>query len=180
MESLTNRSVLLGNVMASPEVREDIARRAHVPFDKLQIVPPITPDQPRVLAEAGNERRTSDILRLNGQYRLYIKANPTVPFLRIYAQTPTAESATALANAAIGGVETYLATLAQTTKTPGAERIRLIQLGKAEGAVVNKGIRWGLAFLAFVIAFGVSCATVIWVRRVREGWRLAALEQAGV
>src|SRR3954452_15144174 len=95
IDGLNNRALLLGNVMASPQVRADIARRAHVPFDLLQVVPPITVRQPRVLAEAGHERKTSDILRLNGQYRLYIRANPTVPFLQIYAQTPTAESAAA-------------------------------------------------------------------------------------
>jgi hypothetical protein len=181
LDSLTNRALLLGNVMASPEVRADIARRAHVPFESLQVVPPITPKQPRVLAEAGNERHTSDILKLNGDYRLYIKANPTVPFLQIYAQTPSAKSAGALANAAVGGVEAYLAELARTTQTPGAQQIRLIQLGSAQGAVINGGIAWRIAFLAFVVTFGASCATVIWIRRVRQGWRLAALsEQAGV
>ena len=95
LDALTNRALLLGNVMASPQVREDIARRAEVPFEALQIVPPLTPKQPRVLAEAGNERHTSDILKLNGQYRLFIQANPTVPFLQIFAQTPTAASAAA-------------------------------------------------------------------------------------
>ncbi len=175
IDALTNRALLLGNVMASPQVRADIARRAHVPFDSLQVVPPLTAKQPRVLAEAGNERHASDIRKLNGQYRLYIRANPTVPFLQIYAQTPTAESAGALANAAIGGMQSYLTELAQSTQTPETQQVRLIQLGRAHGAVINKGIQWRVAFLAFLLAFAVSFATVIWVRRVREGWRLAAL-----
>jgi hypothetical protein len=177
IDGLTNRALLLGNVMASPLVRADIARRAHVPFDQLQVVPPITARQPRVLSEAGNEKHTSDILRLNGQYRLYIKANPTVPFLQIYAQTPTAKSAGALANAAVGGMQSYLAELAKSTQTPGVQQIRLTQLGQAHGSVVDKGIEWQFAFLAFLLAFGASCATVIWIRRVREGWRLAALSE---
>lgn len=177
IDGLTNRALLLGNVMASPEARADIARRAHVPFDKLQVVPPLTPNQPRVLAEAGNERHTSDILRLNGQYRLYIRANPTVPFLQIYAQTPTAESATALANAAIGGMESYVTRITRSTQTPAADQIRLMQLGGAHGAVINEGVRWKFALLAFLLAFGVSCASVLWVRRVRQGWRLAAMSE---
>ena len=180
IEALTNRALLLGNVMASPQVRADIARRAGVPFEKLQILPPITPKQPRVLAEAGHARRSSDILKLNGEYRLYIKANPTVPFLQIYAQTPTARSAAALANASVAGMETYLGKRARSTRTPGAEQVRLTQLGRAEGAVVNGGIAWRVAFLVFLVVFGLSCATVIWVRRVYKGWRLATLrEQMG-
>lgn len=181
LDALTNRALLLGNVMASPEVRADIARRANVPFEELQIVPPITPEQPRVLAEAGNERHASDILKVNGEYRLYIKANPTVPFLQIYSQTPDVKSAAALANAAVGGMESYLAELARSTKTPGTQQIRLVQMGSAEGAVINGGMRWRVALLVFIITFAVACATVVWVRRVREGWRLATLtEQAGV
>jgi hypothetical protein len=177
LDALTNRALLLGNVMASPQVRADIAKRAHIPFDKLQVLPPITAKQPRVLAEAGHERHTSDILKLNGEYRLYITANPTVPFLQIYAQTPTAESAGALANAAVGGVQSYLETLSKSTRTPTSEQIRLMQLGSARGVVINDGIKWRFALLVFLLTFAVSCATVIWVRRVRDGWRLAALSE---
>jgi hypothetical protein len=175
LEALTNRAVLLGNVMASPEVRADIARRAHVPFTALQVAPPLTPKQPRVLAEAGTERRTSDILKLNDQYRLNVQANPTVPFLKIYALTPTAESARALANAAVDGVRGYLANLATTTGTPTRNQIRVTQLGSARGEVIDKGIQWRVALLAFFLTFAVLCATVVWFGRVRQGWRLAAL-----
>jgi hypothetical protein len=179
LDGLTNRALLLGNVMASPQVRADIARRAHVPFGQLQVMPPLTPSQPRVLAEAGHTPHTSDILRLSSQYRLYVRANPTVPFLQIYSQTPDAKSAAALANAAVGGIEAYLGELGRSTDTPGAQQVRLTQLGKAQGEVINPGVKWKLALLAALLAFGASCATVLWVRRVREGWRLAALaEQA--
>jgi hypothetical protein len=176
LDALTNRAVVLGNVIASPTVRESIAQRANVPFESLLILPPLTPKQPRVLAEAGNGRHTSDILKLNDQYRLYIQGNPTVPMLQIYAQTPTAESAAALANGAVDALQDYLADLAGSAKTPGDDQIRLMQLGRAKGTVINKGIEWQVAFLAFGLAFGVSCATVIFFRRVREGWRQAALE----
>jgi hypothetical protein len=178
MASLTNRAVLLGNVMASPQVRADIARRAGIPVDALQIVPPLTPKQPRVLAEAGNQRHTSDIIKLNDQYRLYVQANPTVPFMRIFSQTPTAKSAAALANAAVAATQQYLAELAATARTPERNQIRLKQLGTGHGTVINKGIDLQVALIAFMLTFAVSCATVIWVRRVREGWRMAALSES--
>lgn len=180
LESLTNRAVLLGNVMASPQVRAVIAQRAHIPLEALQIVPPLTPKQPRVLAEAGNERHTSDIVKLNDQYRLYVQANPTVPFMRIYAQTPTAETAGALVNAAVAATQQYLAQLAATTRTPERKQIRLTQLGTGQGEVINKGVDLQVALIAFLLTFAVSLATVVWIRRVREGWRIATLsERAG-
>jgi hypothetical protein len=177
LDSLTNRAVLLGNVMASQEVRAAIARRAHVPADVLQIAPPLTPKQPRALAEAGNKKSTSDILKLNDQYRLNIQANPTVPVLHIYAQTPTEESAEALANAAVDAMRTYLSKLAASADTPSTDRIRLMQLGRAEGEVINHGVDWQVALLAFFITFAASCATLIFVARVRHGWRLAAMSE---
>jgi hypothetical protein len=174
MTSLTNRAILLGNVIASPPVRDSIARRAHVPVNSLQILPPLTPKQPRTLAEAGNERHTSDILKLNDQYRLSIQANPTVPILHIYAQAPSAESAGLLANGAVDSLRGYLTTLAGSSGTPGQDRIKLTQLGRAEGDVIDDGIAWRAALLAFILTLGASLATVIFFRRVREGWRLSA------
>jgi len=177
LDALTNRAVLLGNVMASMPVRESIAERAKIPVESLQVVPPLTPKQPRVLAEAGNERHTSDILKLNDQYRLFIEANPTVPVLSVYAQTPSAESAAALANAAVDAMQDYLGELASTSRTPETEQIRLTQLGRARGVVINEGIQLQVAALAFVLTFAAACATVIFFRRVRDGWRLEALSE---
>jgi hypothetical protein len=175
LDALTNRAVLVGNVMASPPVRAAIAQRARVPADLLQITPPLTPKQPRVLAEDGHERHTSDILKLSDEYRLFISANPTVPVLRIYAQAPDARAAGALANAAVDAMRDHLSELGKASGTPGSEEIRLMQLGRAHGEVINKGIEPQVAILAFLLTFGISCASVIFLRRVREGWRLAAL-----
>jgi hypothetical protein len=178
LDALTNRAVLLGNVMASPPVRQDIARRAHIPVQVLQMTPPLTPKQPRVLAEEGNERHTGDILKLNDQYRVFISANPTVPVLRIYAQTPDAASAAALANATVDAMKTHLTNLAGTARTPETVQIQLTQLGRAKGEVINDGIDLQVALLAFLVTFGIACASVIFLRRVREGWRLAASAEA--
>jgi hypothetical protein len=177
LEGLTNRAVLLGNVMASPPVRESIARRAHVPVELIRVAPPLTPKQPRALAETGNQKHTRDILKLNDEYRLAIQANPTVPVLHIYAQTPTAESARVLANAAVDSMRAYLTDLAESAGTPKNKEIGLIQLGRARGAVINGGIEWQVAILAFLITLAASGATTIFLARVRDGWRLAALAE---
>jgi hypothetical protein len=177
LDALTNRAVLLGNVMASPQVREAIARQARVPVESLRIAPPLTPKQPRALAETGNRKRTSDILKLNDQYRLAIQANPTVPVLHIYCQAPTAESAQALTNAAVDATRRYLADLAASAGTPRDRQVRLLQLGRAKGAVINGGIAWQAALLAFALTFVASCATAVLLARVRHGWQVAALSE---
>ena len=140
LDGLTQRAVLLGNVIANGPVKESIARQAGIPVGVLRVDAPLTAKQPRARVEAGNEKKASDILRSNDQYRLNIQANPTVPMLDIYAQTPTADTAETLANAAVNSLQAYLADVARSESTPESQQIRLVQLGKARGAVINEGI----------------------------------------
>jgi hypothetical protein len=177
LDSLKNRAVLLGNVIGSTGVRQKIAHDAGLPVQRLRVQPPLTAEQAAPPVDSENAKKTSDILRSTDQYRLLIQANPTVPVIDVYAQTPDAESATKLANAAVDELKAYLAGLAVEQATPRRDQIKLIQLGRARGTVINGSIKWQIVLLAFLITFGVSSATVIFISRVRAGWRLAALEE---
>ena len=174
LTGLTNRAVVLGNVIASTSVEARIAQRAHVPAGLLRIQAPLTPQQASLPVNSQNARHVTDIVKSNDQYRIQINANPTVPMLDIYAQTPTAESAAALANAAVDELKAYLAGLATTQDTPAKDQIRLEQLDRATGVVINPGVQYQVALLAFILTFLASCAMVTFIARVRAGWRLAA------
>jgi hypothetical protein len=178
LESLRNRAVLLGNVMASTSVKQDIARRADVPLDLMRVQAPLTPQQPAPPVDSENARHTSDILRSTDQYRLNIESNPTVPMLDIYAQAPTAETAAALANSAVDALKAYIDGLATTQRTPAIKQVRLLSLGRAHGVVINPGIDWQVAILVFVLSFLIFSGTVTFASRVRAGWRQAALAEA--
>jgi hypothetical protein len=178
LEALTQRAILLGNVIANGPVRETISERTGVPAERLQIEAPLTRAAPQANV-GGKSKSTSDILDSTEQYRLSIVANPTVPLLDIYAQAPTAKSAEVLANTAVDGLRIYLADIAVTQKTPEAEQIRLVQLGRARGEVINEGVAWQVAFLTFVLTFAVACACVALFGRVREGWRRAERGELG-
>jgi hypothetical protein len=177
-EGLRNRAVLLGNVIASTEVRQNVADRAGLPVGRIVVQPPLTREQSAPPADSENRRATSDIVKSTDHYRLNIQANPTVPVLDIYAQTPTAESAAILVNAAVDELRAYLVDLATEEQTPAAEQIRLIQLGDARGTIINEGVDYQIALLAFLVTFGVASATVIFTSRVRAGWRLAAAAES--
>lgn len=177
LESLTNRTVLLGNVIANGSVRQYIAGRAQVPADTLQIAAPLTPDHPRDRVSPDTERHTTDILKSTDQYRLKIEANPTVPVMDVYSQAPTVKAAEALANAAVDGLRRYLAELAQAQRIPEASQIRLMQLGRAHGSVINEGVNLQVAVLVFILALAASLATVVFLSRVKTGWRTAGLPE---
>ncbi len=178
-ESLSNRALLLGNVMAGLPVREYIARRADIPAEALRVSAPLTPEFPRAIAEAGNEKHTSDILRSTNQYRLSIRSNPTVPVLDVYTQAPTAKAAEQLANAAVDGLQDYLNSVASTQSIDDDQKVQLKQLGRARGAVINDGIGIQVALLSFLVVFAASSAAVLFFARVRRGWKLVdELEQS--
>lgn len=177
VEGLKNRTVLLGNVIASSGVQAKVAERAKVPMELLRIQAPLTRAQAAPPVDSENGRSTSDILKTSEQFRIDIKANVTVPMLDIYAQAPDAETAAALANAAVDELKVYLDDLALRQNTPAEDQIRPVQLGRATGVVINGGVRWQVAMLVFALTLAGSCATLIFVSRVRSGWRQAALSE---
>jgi len=177
LEALRQRAILLGNVAANGDVRDAIARHAGVQSDELQIEPPLTPDQPRAVVASTDRKHATDLLASTDQYRLTIEANATVPVLDIYAQAPDAETAALLANTTVQQLRSYLAKLAVSERTPESHQVRLLQLGRAEGQVINAGIDVQVAVLVFVIAFMVACATMIVVSRVRDGWQAETLRE---
>ena len=79
-----------------------------------------------------------------------INANPTVPMLDIYAQAPSSASAAALANATVDQLKAY-GRLATTQATPAKDKIRLEQLGRATGDVINPGVKYQTAVLVFTL-----------------------------
>jgi len=174
MEKMTSRAVLIGNVMASPPVLRYIGDRAGVPAAAIRAQPPLTPDFPRPLSGFGEDPETKDLLKSTDQHRLNITANPTVPILQVYAQAPSAEAAATLANASVDGLRDYLEDTARTKGTPTKDVVRLQQLGRASGTVINPGIRPQLIVLAFLIVFGLCAATAVLIDRMRRGWREAA------
>jgi hypothetical protein len=173
VDSLTNRAVLIGNVMASSPVRAYIGRRAGVPGDVIRATTPRTPNAPRPFETPENKKKSADLLASTDQYRLNIEANPTVPVLKIYAQAPSAQAAGELANAAVDGLRDYLAQVAHSQGIPPSKRVRIEQFGRARGTVINGGVSLQATIIAFVFFFAVSAAAAIFVSRVRRGFKLA-------
>lgn len=173
VEGLTNRSVLIGNVMASAPVLEYIGRRAGVAAGVIKATTPRTPNAPRPFETPDTKKKAADLLASTEQYRLNIEANPTVPVLKIYAQAPSARAAGELANAAVDGLRDYLTQVAHEQGIPVDKQVRVQQFGRARGTVINSGVGVQATVLAFVFFFAGSAAAAIFVSRVRRGFKLA-------
>ena len=178
IESLTNRALLVGNLIGSAPVRQAISERVGVPPDRLEISAPITREWPRAMQQAGTKRSTSDILRSPDQYRINVRANPTVPVLEISAQAPTAAAAERLADGAVLGAEDYLRELAADQNISKSKQVVLEQLGSAKGGVINEGVSVKVAVLSFLLALAASCTGVLLLARIRQGWAERAQAEA--
>lgn len=177
IEGMTNRSVLIGNLMVSEPVLQFVGRRAGVPPSSIRGQAPLTPDFPRPFTGVGQDPKTEDLLRSTDQYRLNIQTNPAVPMIEIFAQAPTAKAAATLANASVTGLRDYLAEVARTRGTPPKDLVTLTQLGHADGAVINGGARPQVIALTFFIVFALSAATAVFLGRVRRGWTQAVEDE---
>ena len=170
IQPLSTRAVILGNVMASPQVRERIGRHLGVPARSIQATGPLTPEQPRPVAGSDSAPHVSDILQRPDQFRLSVKVNPAVPVLDVYTEAPTPDEATALADAAVAGLRDYVRAVAAERGTAPPDRVRLDQLGRAEGGVINDGVGTTFAVVVFVLVFILCAAAVLFIRRIRQGW----------
>ncbi len=144
-----------------------------MPGQVIKATTPRTPNAPRPFETPETKKKAADLLASTEQYRLNIEANPTVPVLKIYAQAPSAEAAGQLANAAVDGLRDYLQQIAAARGTPADKRVRLEQFGRAEGSVINGGVRIQATVLAFAFFFLASAAAGIFIARVRRGFKLA-------
>lgn len=185
IESLSNRALILGNVMASQPVRRYIARRMGVSPEQIRAEPPLTPEQPRALVDSAHAPHVSDLFKRPDEYRLSFQADPTAPVLGIYAVAPSADEAIRLANASVGGLRDYLASAAATDETPKEDQVRVEQLGRAAGGQIAAGAGMQIAILTFLLAFAIGCLGVLFLARVRRGWELSGdvdtppLQEAG-
>jgi hypothetical protein len=176
-KDLAHRAVLLGSVMAHGPVHAEIARAAGVPDQRLRVEAPLTPAEPRAPVDPDTQKRAGDILKSNNQYRLEVEVDPTVPVLDVYAQAPSARQAEQLANAAFIASRTYVDELVASEQTPGDVRLVVRQLGHAKGEVINKGVQWQIAAVAFVLTLALAAALLIVVARILRGWRVAVFTE---
>jgi len=165
-EGLSMRAEILGNVVASPPVLEGIARRIGVDASRIAAASRTTANVTAAMREPDSEQRASQIVASRAPYRLELQADPFRPVLNIYAQAPSAAAAERLANASVLSLRDYLETR-PATKLP----VRLEQLGRARGNVINASTPPQIFLLTFAVVFGLSAALLLLLPRIRQGWQ---------
>lgn len=174
-EALSARAELYANFMASPAVLEIIGHQVGLSGDQIYAAGPVNAQEPRVEQEPTALKRNVQITGETTPYRLNYEAQGNLPTITIYSQAPTTSQAVALANAAAGGLQQYVASVESTSAVPKNSRIVIRQLGPASGSVVDGSISKTLAAMVFVAVFLLWCVLMLFAVRFREVWRESAV-----
>jgi hypothetical protein len=178
-EPLSIRASVYANFMASPAVLAVIGQQVGLSGGQIYAAGPVNPQQPRVVQEPTALKRNVEITGESNPYRLEFSNNTSQPTINIYAQAPKTAQALALANAAVVGLQRYVAGLQRVSGTPSAARVTIRQLGPAIGGVVNGGVSKALAAIVFVMVFLLWCVLVLVGSRFAEIWRASGSLEVG-
>jgi hypothetical protein len=179
-EQLSARAGVYANFMASPAALNLVGQQVGLSGGQIYAAGPVNANEPRVIQEPTALKRNVEITGETDPYRLSFESQPNLPTINIYSQAPTTPQAVALANAAVVGLERYVAGLENGGKIPALSRITIRQLGAANGAVVDGGISKQLAVMVFLGVFLLWCALMLVATRFRAIWRESAALEQGV
>jgi hypothetical protein len=170
IEAITTRATLFAGLLTSEPVVDDIASHAGVSPDAIYAYQSPTANVPVALSEPTSEKRSYELANLRRPYLIEIQARPQYPIIDIYAQAPTPLEAQRLADASVQGLQDYIWSLASAHgETSAASKIRLLELGEPQGAMITTGTKL-VAGLTFFGAFLVSWCALLLIRRWRR-WR---------
>ncbi len=178
LSTFTKRAELYGTMVPTPPVLALIGQRSGIAPDDIMATTRLTEGVQTAMREPDLEQRSSQLLASDRPYRLDIQANPSHAVVNVYAQGPSAEGAIRLADATVAALREYVALRADQARVPAEKRVKLIQLGRARGGLINGQTRPTIAALAFFIAFGLAMGATLGASRVRHGW-LAAKRAEG-
>jgi hypothetical protein len=176
MTPLVLRAAVYARFMTSEPVQTAIGRHAGVPGTRIAVQAPVDPTGPEGATQPPAERRSADLVAEGRQFRLFIQNELSLPILDVYSQAPDAATATRLADAAGAGLRDAIAQIEDTQGVAPKDRIRIVQLGHAQGGPVYQGGSKILALLAFIVVLAVQCLALLFLRRIAYEWRIAQHE----
>jgi hypothetical protein len=163
--SLSTHAQLLGNLLASDQVRSEIARSAGIAPSDLVVSP---------LAVGGviQTPLATSTPAPAGASTLSVNADPLLPLITIDVQAPTPKQAAALANGSVNVLQSYIQSVAADESIPTSRRPVITSLGAAQGISKATGPSKMYGVIAVLILFGLSCYVILVAtgarRRLRE------------
>jgi hypothetical protein len=173
-DPLVTRAAVYTELLASPEMKDRVAREAGVPPERLAAVAHVASLYlTRSDKEPSAEERGNQIADEDKEYRLFVESEPLLPAIRIATQAPTIAEAERLAEATGAVLRTTVTDLQTEQRIPAHRRVDLRQLGSAEGGVVNSGVNVTVAVIAVMTAVPAALFALLLALRAASAVRAA-------
>lgn len=169
--SLAARANVYARFMTNLPVRRAIAAAAGLPVEAIVTTAPLAQNQPAAAREPVAAQRSQQLLGENRSYSLEFRTDSGLPTVSILAQAPTTEQALRLANAGAQGFAAYIRHVEAGRNVPVARRVRIRQLGPAEGGTVAKNVKTAAVVAAFVGVLLAWAMLVLLGANVARNWR---------
>jgi hypothetical protein len=167
------RAGVYSRLLTSPAALQVIGEEAGLDPGLIFAQGPFEANQPRAEQEPTAEERSSQIVGETNGYRLLFESSPELPIVTIFAQAPTPEEATRLANGAAKGLSAYVSRLQLARLVPTSQQVQIRQLGEPVARTVNDGVELRLGVLIFALVFVAWCAALLVVSRLVSNWKAA-------
>jgi hypothetical protein len=177
LSPMVTRANVYSRFLTTPAALKVIGQQAHIPADEIYAEGPYQLGQPRFIQEPTAERRGSQLIGRQAPYRLRFDSDPELPIVTVYAEAPSADQASALANGAAAGLSKYVTQLQDKQGIVQSSRVAIRRLGSTAGAAVTPGASTKIALFVFFVVFALWCVGVLVWRRLSAAWRQADVDE---
>lgn len=131
---LAQRAEVYAQFLQSQQMREAIAKETNLPPNTIQL----QGQRGGQLPVPGSAQRANELILDSAGRRVFFRSEQGSPIISIFTQGSSAEEAVLLANGAARGTAAYVAQLQEKQRIPTPRRVRIRQLGEAQGGRINK------------------------------------------
>jgi hypothetical protein len=174
------RTGMVAQLLTSPRIVADAARRSRIPASALTSDGPYTGAAAVLNVVTPAEARAGQILDERAPYRMSVVPQRTLPIVTIRVQGPSPEAAARVTENVFKSLEAYLGSLDRLATVTPTHRIIVRSMGPAAAGTVHAGIGKAVIVLAFLPVVIVGLLLVISVvelhRRARGLKRPVVLE----
>jgi hypothetical protein len=176
LPTLAGRANLMGNLMTSGQLKEDIARSAGVSAEKLIVVPPADPSTPE-LAPVPVKPKGSLGVPAQEETILTLTTDEALPILHVEAQAPGLDAARDLSTATLAELRRYLAGVAAEQDVPVASQLVVREFGAPVAGFALRGLPRRYALVVTIGLILLGCAAILgWAWLVRNWKAVEAVE----
>lgn len=177
LPTLAGRANLMGNLMTSGKLKEDIAKRAGVSAEELIVVPPADPSTPE-LPPVPVKPRGSIAIPAEEATILTLSTDEALPILHVEAQAPSLGVARELSAATLIELRRYLATVAADQDVPVANQLVVREFGAPLAGFTVRGLPRRYALVATIALILLGCAAILgWAWLVRN-WKAVGAKES--